>query len=80
MSYKLVSKKRDQYILYVVDRHKGVVKYMHPEENTFVGHGRKVKGEINKKGKKKKGEEAEKEDEKEVIKEITKRLVFKTFI
>ena len=75
MSYKLKSEKRHQYILYVVDRHKGVVKYMHPEENTFDGHGRKVKGEI-----KKKGEEVEEEDEKEVIKEITKRLVFKTFI
>ena len=80
MPYKLRSDKRHQYILYVVDRHKGVVKYMHPEESTFDRHGRKVKGEIKKKGKKKKGEEVEEDDEKEVIKEITKRLVFKTFI
>jgi hypothetical protein len=63
MSYKLVSKKRDQYILYVVDRHKGVVKVMHPEENTFDGLGRTVKGQVNKKGKKKKGEEEEEEEE-----------------
>ena len=50
MPYKLVSKKRDQYILYVVNRHKGVVKVMHPEENTFDGLGRKVKGQVKKKG------------------------------
>ena len=78
MSYKLVSKKRDQYILYMVDRHKGVVKVMHLEENTFDGLGRKVKGQAKKKGKKKKGEEEE-EDEKEVIKRITKNLVIITF-
>ena len=66
MPYKLISEKRDQYILYVVDRHKGVVKVMHPKENTFDGLGKKVK----KKGKKKKGEEEE--DEKDVIKQIKK--------
>ena len=79
MPYKLRSEKRHQYILYVVDRHKGVVKVMHPEENTFDGHGRKVKGEVKKKGKKKKGEEEE-DDEKEVIKQITKNVVLITFI
>ena len=35
MPYKLVTKKREQYILYVLDRYKGVLKIMHPEETTF---------------------------------------------
>ena len=75
MSYKLVSKKRDQYILYVVDRHKGVLKVMHPEENTFEEleskinpKGTKEQVQVKKNGIKKKGGEEE-EDKKEVINE-----------
>ena len=35
MPYKIVTKKRQQYILFVVDRYKGVLKIMHPEETTI---------------------------------------------
>ena len=35
MPHKLITEKREQYILYVLDRYKGVVKIMDPEETTL---------------------------------------------
>ena len=90
MTYKLVTKKREQYILYVLDRYKGVVKIMDPEETTFKKLEDKIRDQAVKdvdaleeqvqgKKKSKNKKEEEEEQEEEVTDYLTRNMVITSF-